>query len=415
MTAAVTTRITSPPPESQKTVRILRCATCCVAAVAVALLSGAVALSYSDRHLMHGSGWDFSSVVEEITFIALPAVGLVLASKRPRNKVGWIFLGASLMMGLGFFGERYGQRGLVAAPGSLPAARTVAWFANWVLSIPVAGLAILLLLFPTGQLSSPRWRPAVWFVAGANILYVAAWVARACRVWAAPGTSLSQGFYPGSHAPTVVLESGALLIGVAAVIVRFARSSGEERLQLKWFVTAAALVVAALIPLSLAPEMGSSPAVTSLAVSTLKVLFSLTLACLYAAIAVAVLKYRLYDIDRIISRALAYVAVTAVLAGLYAGLVLLATQVLDLTSQIAVAAATLGAAALFNPLRRRVQHRVDRRFNRARYDADNTVAAFAGRLQDATDPDAVRSDLIGTIQQALEPAQVSLWLSGGPR
>jgi hypothetical protein len=139
------------------------------------------------------------------------------------------------------------------------------------------------------------------------------------------------------------------------------------------------------------------------------------LACLYAAIAVAVLKYRLYDIDRIISRTLAYAIVTALLAGLYAGLVLLATQVLGLTSQVAVAAATLAAVALFNPLRRRVQRRVDRRFNRARYDADNTVATFATRLQDATDPDAVRSDLIRTVHHALEPAQVSLWLIGGAR
>jgi hypothetical protein len=128
---------------------------------------------------------------------------------------------------------------------------------------------------------------------------------------------------------------------------------------------------------------------------------------------VAILKYRLYDIDRIISRTLAYAIVTAVLAALYAGLVLLATEVLDLTSQVAVAAATLAAAALFNPLRRRVQHRVDRRFNRARYDADNTVTAFAARLQDATDPDAVRSDLLATVHQTLEPGHVALWRAGG--
>jgi hypothetical protein len=132
-----------------------------------------------------------------------------------------------------------------------------------------------------------------------------------------------------------------------------------------------------------------------------------------AGLGVAILRYRLYDIDRIISRTLAYAVVTAVLAGLYAGLVLLATEVLDLTSEVAVAAATLAAAALFNPLRRRVQHVVDRRFNRARYDADNTVAAFAARLQDATDPDAVRSDLLGTVQYALEPERVIVWMPGG--
>jgi hypothetical protein len=130
-----------------------------------------------------------------------------------------------------------------------------------------------------------------------------------------------------------------------------------------------------------------------------------------AAVAVAVLRYRLYDIDRIISRTLAYAIVTSLLVGLYAGLVLLATQVFRFHSTVAVAAATLAAAALFNPLRVRVQRAVDRRFNRARYDADQTVAAFAARLKDAVDLDSIRDDLAGTVHQALEPAHVSVWVS----
>jgi hypothetical protein len=392
------------------TARILRWATGCVAALAVALLAGAVALSYADRHLV--PGWDFASVVEEVTFIAVPAVGFVLASRRPRNRVAWIILGAGLVLGLGFLCERYGQRGLIAVPGSLPAARTAAWFVNWAWVLPVTGLTFTLLLFPTGRLSSRRWRPAAWYMAGAAVLDAADMVARACRVWAAPYTALSQGWYAGTHVADVVLMSAALLVGVAAVAVRFARSSGEERLQLKWFVTAAGLVVAAIIPLAIAPQLGLSPAVTSVAVATLKVVFSLALVSLYAAIAIAVLKYRLYDIDHVISRTLAYAIVTGVLAAVYAGLVLLATQVLTLTSQVGVAAATLAAVALFNPLRRWVQRRVDRRFNRARYDADNTVAAFAARIQDATDPDEVRADLVATVYHALEPARASVWAVG---
>jgi hypothetical protein len=130
------------------------------------------------------------------------------------------------------------------------------------------------------------------------------------------------------------------------------------------------------------------------------------------AIGVAVLRYRLYDIDRIISRTLAYAIVTGLLIGIYAGLVLLATQVLGIHSAVAVAAATLAAAALFNPLRRRVQRRVDRRFNRARYDADRTVAAFAARLKDAVDLDTVRADLASVVQTALEPAHVWVWTGG---
>jgi hypothetical protein len=391
------------------TVRILRWVTGCVAAVSLALLAGGVALSYADRHLVPASGWDFSSVFEEVTFMAVPVVGFVLASRRPRNRVGWIFLGAGLVLGLGFFCERYGQRGLVAAPESLPAARAAAWFVNWAWQIPAAGLAFILLLFPTGRLRSRRWRPAAWFVAAVFTLDAVATVARACRVWADPYTAPGAGWYRGSHAALLILVPAALLVGAAAVVVRFARSSGEERLQLKWFVTAAALVVAAIIPLALAPQIGLSPAGASTAVSALKVAFGLALVCLYAAIAVAVLKYRLYDIDRVISRTLAYAIITSVLAGVYAGLVLLATGVLGVHTPVAVAAATLAAAALFSPLRREVQRRVDRRFNRARYDAEQTVAAFAARLKDAVDLDTVCQDLASIVQTALEPAHVSVW------
>ncbi len=393
------------------TVRILRWATGCVAAVSVALVAGGVALAYVDRHLVPVSGWDFSSVFEEASFIAIPAVGFVLASRRPGNRVGWILLGSGLVLGLGFFCERYGQRGLVAAPGSLPAARAAAWFLNWAWAIPAAGLAFTLLLFPTGRLRSRRWRPVAWFVAAVFTLYAAAQVARACRVWADPYTALSDGWYPGSHTAAVILVPAALLAGAAAVAARFARSTGEERLQLKWFVTAALLVVAAISPLSLAPQIGLSQAAASAAVSVLKVAFGLALVCTYAAIAVAVLKYRLYDIDRVISRTLAYAIVTGVLAGLYAGLVLFATQVFGVHPPVAVAAAPLAAAALFSPVRHRVQRRVDRRFNRARYDADQTVAAFAARLKDAVDLDTVCEDLARVVQAALEPAHVSVWTS----
>ena len=150
------------------TVRILRWATGCVAAVSVVLLVGGVALSYVDRHMGPLSRWDFSNVFEEATFIAVPVVGFILTSRRPGNRVGWIFLGVGLALGLGFFCDRYGRGGLVAAPGSLPAARAAAWFANWAwTTIPAAGLAFILLLFPDGRLISRRWRPAAWFVAAA--------------------------------------------------------------------------------------------------------------------------------------------------------------------------------------------------------------------------------------------------------
>ena len=226
----------------------------------------------------------------------------------------------------------------------------------------------------------------------------------ATRVWAHPFTSLfSQAGSPvGSPAlylMTAFLVSTALLVSVAALVVRFARSSGEERLQLKWCATAALLLVVVFV---------ASIWVNSAAVNVLQ---SLAFLCLWTAIAISVLKYRLYDIDRIISRTLAYAIVTGLLVGVYAGLVLLATQVLTLKSPVAVAGSTLVAAALFSPLRSRVQQAVDRRFNRARYDADQMVAAFSARLKDAIDRDAVQADLASVVQRALEPAHVSMWIN----
>jgi hypothetical protein len=396
---------------ARMTVRILRWATGGVAAVSVALLTGGLVLSYLDRHMGPLSRWDFSNVFEEASFIAVPAVGFVLASRRPGNRVGWIFLGTGLAVGLAFFCDRYGRGGLVAAPGSLPAARAAAWFANWDSVIPAASLAFMLLVFPTGRLYSPRWRPAAWFVAAVFTLDTAAMVARACRVWAEPFTAFGNGWYPGSHAAVLILVTAALLAAAAALAVRFARSSGEERLQLTWFVLAVLLVVAVAIPLALVPQFTWSPALQSAALSTLKVMLSGTLLFLYAAIAVAVLKYRLYDIDRVISRTLAYAIVTGVLAGVYAGLVLLATQGFGVHTPVAVALATLAAAALFSPVRHRVQRRVDRRFNRARYNANQTVTAFATHLKDAVDLDTVCEDLARVVQTALEPAHVSVWIS----
>jgi hypothetical protein len=189
------------------------------------------------------------------------------------------------------------------------------------------------------------------------------------------------------------------VVSGAAIVARFVRSAGEERLQLKWFAAAAVLVVATFIALILTNSNSVAAAILN----------NLALLCLNAAVAIAVLKYRLYEIDRIISRTLAYAIVTGLLVGVYAGVVLLATEVLRVKSPVAVAGSTLVAAALFSPLRSRVQRAVDRRFNRARYDADEMVAAFAARLKGAVDLDAVQADLASVVQRALEPVHVSMW------
>jgi hypothetical protein len=188
-----------------------------------------------------------------------------------------------------------------------------------------------------------------------------------------------------------------VIIGLSFVghqVLSWRRAGGDRRQQLKWLACGGAVAAASLI---LAAVVGVAGLLAGLA-------------ALPVGIGVGILRYRLYDIDRIISRTLAYALVTGVLAGVYAGLVLLATKVLSVHSTVAVAAATLAAAALFNPLRRRVQNIVDRRFNRARYNADRIVAGFASRLQGTVDLDAVRVDLASSVKQTLEPAHISVWI-----
>ena len=386
------------------TARTARWVAGCAAAGSVALIGGGLALAYVDRHLVPASlaDWTVSNVSGQVVNMAVPVTGFVLASRRPENRIGWLFLVAGLALGLSGFSNPYALHALVADRGSLPAGLVFAWLSNWIWIIAVAALAFLFLLFPTGQLRSRRWRPAAWFAGGAFAIATVSTLITATRVWAHPFTS-SPGSLDGLTALLEVMAgfliSAGLLVSVVAVVIRFAKSSGEERLQLKW-CAAAALVLAVVFVASI-----------WLNSAVVNVLQSVAFLCLWTAIATAVLKYRLYEIDRIISRTLAYAIVTGLLVGLYAGLVLLATHVLSFSSPVAVAAATLAAAALFSPVRRRVQRVVDRRFNRARYDADTTAALFAAHLKDAVDLDSVQDDLASVVQRALEPAHVSVWIS----
>jgi MFS family permease len=378
---------------------------------AVSVAVTATGLGYSAVHplpakLASQAGSGLDGVVAVVFIAAFATVGALLAWKRPGNPIGWLLSATGLAYAVGAFG------GLLL---HFPQTRTLANWLGWIFLAGIGLCVFVVLLFPSGHLPSRRWRPVAW-AAGAGL---AGWVLGCAFaptiIGYSPPTRNPVGVTgPAGDIFKLMVVVGAVLMaatGLAAVLslaFRYRRARTAERAQLKWLVYAGALVVAAL--LAIAPIgwiMGSGDAANNVqnAVS------SGAVALVAVAIGIAVLRYRLYDIDRVISRTVAYVIITGLLAGIYAALVLLATQVFHLHTPVAVAAATLAAAALFSPVRRRVQRAVDRRFNRARYDAETAVAAFATRLKDAVDLDAVQADLARAVQQTLEPAHISVWIS----
>jgi two-component system NarL family sensor kinase len=212
----------------------------CVAAASAALIAGALALALVDRHRVSAAmtGWD--DLLGLVTYVAVPAVGFVLASRRPANRIGWLFLAAGLALSVRAFSHHYGLHALLVTSGQLLGGRAAMWVSNWIWVIPLAMLGFAFLVFPDGRLRSPRWRPAAWFMGGAFTLVTAIAVVIASHEWDRPfTTSDSQMESQAVLAGMFTLEFAALAVGVAALVVRFVRSVGEERLQLKWFAAAA--------------------------------------------------------------------------------------------------------------------------------------------------------------------------------
>jgi hypothetical protein len=376
-----------------------------LAALMLLLATAFVPLSITVRQNPVAAG-----AAQVVTSLAFAMVGLVVALHRPRNPIGWLMfcMGAVIMLYIdtGLYNVLNYRLGY-----HLPLAPVVLVLYNT--SGTVTGLLpLIILVFPDGRLPSPRWRPAVggYLVLGLADMAVQAQMSvyalthHRTHVDTSGLLLLSNGAYSVFFAPVGIIFFAAWLLAVVYQIVRWRRSAGESRQQLSWLMAGGAV---ALVSFIAGVVISSHHGIWQ----TVGNVFVIGVAALPAGMGVAILKYRLFEIDRIISRTLAYTIVTGLLVGVYAGLVLLATRVLSVSSPVAVAASTLAAAALFTPARRRVQRVVDRRFNRVRYDGDRMVEAFAVRLKDAVDLETVRADLASVVSQALEPAHVSVWIN----
>jgi hypothetical protein len=353
--------------------------------------------------------------VISLLVLAFSTVGALVASRRSGNPIGWLFCLGAVLWIVGELALEYGVYALITDPDALPAGMWAAWLGTWARGVGWFLIVVfLLLLFPTGRLPSPRWRPVLWGAAG----YIAFFT---LVIWLSP-ESFDLRLVAPAHNPlglnfgvmgflleAVVPLTFPLLVvaGGAAVIVRFHGSRGDERQQLKWFAYAVAVMIVVFVlwfPLELLARLAPVGALA----------FTVPLIGLPIATGIAILKYRLYDIDVIVNRTLVYGALTATLVALYfGGIVVLQRVFVALTgerSTLAVVGSTLLIAALFNPLRRRTQGFIDRRFYRRKYDAAKTLQDFSAKLRDETDLDALNAELVTVVRNTMQPAHVSLWL-----
>ena len=368
---------------------------------------------------------DVPGAVGAVLFLALilsfSTVGLLIATRQPQNPIGWIMLVAGFALGANLLTSTYVELSLAQPRGRLTGTQWVAWFAqwNWVAGFAPA-LTFLLLLFPNGRLPSRRWHPAGW-------LTVAAMVTLGSGMAFTPGSFVD---YPEVTNPLgialfggSVLEDGgvgwlllpaSVVLSASSMVVRFRRAPGEERQQIKWFALAGAFAAGGWVAVTLA--YGTDDGTENPLMVATQLLQLLSFLGIPLAVGIAVLKYRLYDIDVIINRTLVYTLLTALLALVYFGGVA-TTQVIfraltgqEQQPQLAIVVSTLVIAALFNPLRRRIHSFIDRRFYRRKYDARKTLEDFSMKLRNETDLEALNNELVAVVTETMQPVHVSLWL-----
>jgi hypothetical protein len=371
---------------------------------ALGLLAGTVVLVAVMVPMAAGREEAFDTVLYATLPLVLGVVGTLIASRHPGNPIGWLLCGLALWGATAELGQAYGY---VAAERGLPGGVAGEWLISWSWIVDVTAWVVVVLLFPDGRLPGRRWRPAIWAsLAGAVLVFVGQ------ALDADQAVDYSSGRNPlGVDSPLVaaaepvgiVLLSAGLVAAVASSVLRYRRAGGVQRQQLKWFASAG-LLMALVLPLAGAFWYRSV---------LVRVLAGLAFNAMPLAIGAAILRYRLYDIDRIISRTLAWALLTVLLGAGYAAVVLGLGRLLPESSSLAVAAATLAVAAVFQPARRRVQELVDRRFNRRRYDAARTIAAYSARLRDQVDLDTLTGELLAVVEETVQPTHSSLWLRPG--
>jgi len=393
----------------------------------VALFVASVPLFVLARSAYVPSSWDADlttgGLLASGLFLVFPLVGALIASRRPENPIGWLCLADGFLWMTTNMLDYYSVYGM-AKPGSLPFPLGAAAINNW-LWVPSVGLlaTYVFLLFPNGRLTSRRWRPLAW-LSGVVIVSVSIGVMLSPETLDMPrGIRNPFGLEAAPWVTTVAYAILPLLplcmfASAVSLVLRYRRSKGDERQQIKWIAFAASLVALTYLIAMVASFVHPSEAWTT--VGSVWWLNLLTIAALLSfvtipiAVGFAVLKYRLYDIDLIINRTLVYGSLTVTLVALYfGGIVVLQRVFVLLTGQqstLAVVASTLLIAALFTPLRQRIQSFIDRRFYRSKYDAAKTLEAFSVQLRDETDLDALSDDLVGVVRETMQPAYVSLWL-----
>jgi len=345
-------------------------------------------------------------------------IGAIIASRLPANPVGWLFCAAACTIAVEYLSAEYAIYALLARPDTLPAGEALAWLAFWAWIPSIGCIVLSLLLFPNGRLPSSRWRWLAW-------LSVLLTIAGAVWVALSPGAIGNLGStrnplgiegLPSGYKPVQTIMSALLLVAAVSTLgLRLLRTSGIEHQQIKWpaFIAVMAAGGSILYDTAISEAIGLRWLEWAGYVGLIA-----ALVCFPISIGIAIVRYRLYEIDHIINRTLVYALLTAISAAVYFGAVVLLQRVfVALTGQqstLAVVASTLVIAALFNPLRRRIQSFVDRRFYRRKYDARKTLEAFSAKLRDETDLEALNNDLVGIVRETMQPAHVSLWLRPDP-